>query len=193
MHSRQQFPGIEWLAQIVIGSDFQADNAIYIFAFGRQHDDGRLVIGRAQASANREPIFTRQHQVEHDQINRLPLQDAIECLAVLCNHHLKAFLAQVTAQQVTNAGIIINNDNFIRTYRIGLVHHTISNLICNMGNIRRHFPSMLLFYGPPFIMLHLLRPSFVRAQDGSCILATICKTGNTDRRVDDGRAFLWRC
>ena len=69
MDAGQQFSRIERLAQIVIGADLQANDAVHVLAFGSQHDDGSAVVGRAQAPADRQAILAGQHQVQYDQVH----------------------------------------------------------------------------------------------------------------------------
>ena len=75
------------------------------------------VTGRAQTPANGQPIFTRHHQVQHDQVDRLAQQDAGERLAVFGQQDVKTFLAEVAAQQVPNAGIVVYHKNFVGSGR----------------------------------------------------------------------------
>jgi hypothetical protein len=89
---RKQFTRVERLAKVVIGADFQPDDAVHVLAFGGQHDDGRAVVGGAQAAADRQAVLARHHEVEHDQVHRLPQQDAAQRLAILGHHHFEPFL-----------------------------------------------------------------------------------------------------
>ena len=133
MHARQQLTRVERLAQIIVSANFKAHNAIHIFTFCGQHDDGCFVIGGTQTPTDRQTVFSRQHQVQHDQVDRFPLQDAIEVFTVFSHHHFKAFLTQIAAQQITDASIIIHHHDLVGTYRIGLVHLRVSfsTEICN--------------------------------------------------------------
>ncbi len=97
MDACQQLPGVEGFGQIVVRTDFQADDAIHVFAFGREHDDGRLVVGCAKPAANGQAVFARHHQVQHDQVDRIAQHDPVECFAVFGKDHLEPFLGEVAA------------------------------------------------------------------------------------------------
>ena len=78
---------------------------------------GVTVVGGAQAAADRQAVFAGQHQVEHDQVDGLARQQAVQRLGVFGEQDLEAFLGQVAAQQVANAGIIVDDDDPIRVGR----------------------------------------------------------------------------
>jgi hypothetical protein len=68
---------------------------------------------RAQAPADRQTVFAREHQIEDDQVHGLACQHAIERLRVLGQEHLESLLRQVAAQQVPDAGIIVDDGDAI--------------------------------------------------------------------------------
>src|SRR5882724_5216125 len=92
MDAGQQFARIERLGQVVVGTDFQADDAVHVFDLGGQHDDGRGVAGGAQAAADRQAVFAGQHQVQHDQVDRFTGQDTVQRLGVFRQQDFKTFL-----------------------------------------------------------------------------------------------------
>jgi hypothetical protein len=82
------------------------------------HDDRRGVVGGAQPAADRQAVFAGQHQVEHDQVDRLAGLDTVQRLGVFGQQHLESFLRQIAAQQVANTGVVIDDDNAIGS-RVG--------------------------------------------------------------------------
>jgi hypothetical protein len=70
---------------------------------------------RAQAAADGQAVLAGHHQVQHDQVDGLAQQDAVERLAVFGNHDLEAFLRQVAAQQVADACIVIHHQDLVGT------------------------------------------------------------------------------
>ena len=132
--ARQQFARVEGLGEIVVGADFQADDAVNVLALGGQHDDGRTVIGGPQTAANRQTVFARHHQIEHDQVNRVAQHDSVQRLAVFGQYDLEAFLGQVTTQQVTNAGVVIKDENLVGAGGLSLGHGDL--VICNRVILR---------------------------------------------------------
>ena len=73
-------PGDKWAA-------FETDDAVHVLHFGGQHDDGREVIGGAQAAADGQPVFAGQHQVEHDEIDVLAAHQPSQGFAVFDQQH----------------------------------------------------------------------------------------------------------
>ena len=76
---------------------------------------------RTQAAADGQAVFARHHQVQHDQVHGVAQQDAVQRLAVFRHHDLEAFLGQVTAQQVADAGVVVNDQNLVSALG-GLCH-----------------------------------------------------------------------
>jgi hypothetical protein len=122
MHPGQQFTRVEGLAQVVVGADFEADDAVHVLALGGQHDDRRAVVGRAQAAADREPIFAGHHEVEHDQVDRVAQQDAVQRLAILGHDDFESFLGEVAAQQVADARVVVDDGDLVGAGEEGLIH-----------------------------------------------------------------------
>jgi hypothetical protein len=110
MDAREQLARIEGLGEVVVGTDLEPDDAIDVVALGSEHDDGCQVTASAKAAADRKTILAGQHQVEDDQIEQFALQKAVHRAAVLCHEHLESLLTQVAAQQVTDAGVVIDDE-----------------------------------------------------------------------------------
>jgi hypothetical protein len=119
---REQLARVERLGQIVVGADLEADDAVDILDLRSQHDDRRRIVGGAQAPADRQPVLAGQHQVEHDEVDRLASQHPVQRLRVLGEEHLEALLRQVAPQQVADAGVVVDDDNAVRARRGRGVH-----------------------------------------------------------------------
>ena len=74
---------------------------------------GRAVVGGAQAPADRQAVLAGHHQVEHDQVGRFAQHQAVERLAVLGQDDLEALLGQIAAQQVADAGVVVNDQDLV--------------------------------------------------------------------------------
>jgi len=122
MDAGEQFARVEGLGQVVVGTDLEADDAVHILDLGREHDDRRQVVGGTQAAADRQAVLARQHQVEHDQVHGFAGQQAVQRLGVLGQQHLEAFLRQVAAQQVADAGVVVDDDHAVGA-RVGSSVH----------------------------------------------------------------------
>ena len=65
--ARQQFARVERLGHVVVGAEFQADDAVGLLAHRGQHDDRHVGLG-AQPAGEVQPALAGQHQVEHHQV-----------------------------------------------------------------------------------------------------------------------------
>ena len=67
---RQQFARAEGLRQIVVGAQFEPQDAVRFLARGAGHDHGRAV-RVAQTPADRKPVLARQHEIQNDEVGLL--------------------------------------------------------------------------------------------------------------------------
>ena len=68
LHTRREFEHAERFGQVVVGAEFQAEHAIEFRRLGGEHQDRRVALRGAQPPANLQPVQTRQHQVEDDEV-----------------------------------------------------------------------------------------------------------------------------
>ena len=106
--ARQQLPGIEWLGEIIIGPDLQSDNAVNLIPACRQHED-RDVARAAQALGNAQAVFSRQHQVEDDQVSSMCFQVQVHGRAVVYAGHRVALFTEVALQQFPQRRVVIHD------------------------------------------------------------------------------------
>ena len=145
MNAGQQFARIEGFGQVVVGADFEADDAVNVFALGGQHDDGCTVIGSAQSPADGQAVFARHHQIQHDQVHGVAQHDAVQRLAVFGKDDVKALLGQIAAQQVADTGIVVKNQDLVGTgIGLSLGHDVL--VICNKAILRAGNRKCLFFY-----------------------------------------------
>src|SRR5205823_3283610 len=62
-----KFAGIEWLGQIIVGTQFEAHDAVFVLAARRKHQDGQPRL-TAHTLQNFETIEAGQHDVKHHQV-----------------------------------------------------------------------------------------------------------------------------
>src|SRR5262249_23379961 len=122
---------IERLGQVVVGADLEADDAVDVLNLGGQHDDRRHVVGGAQTTADRQAVFARQHEVEHDQVDRLAGEDAVQRLGVFGQQGLEPFLGEVAAQEIPDARVVVDHDDAVGSSVGGRIHLQLH--ICNSG------------------------------------------------------------
>jgi hypothetical protein len=100
MDAGQQLTRIEGFGQVIVGTHFQSDNAVYFIALGSQHDDRRQVTLTTQPSADRQAVFTGHHQVKHDQVVVFPAAYLVHLLGVTHSLDGKALFAKVAGKKV---------------------------------------------------------------------------------------------
>ena len=69
-HPGTELADRERLRDVVVGAELEADHLVELVVAGGQHDD-RDGARRPQALADLEPVEPRQHDVEHDEVDRL--------------------------------------------------------------------------------------------------------------------------
>ena len=74
LHARQQLAHRERLAEVVVGADLQAENAVELFVARGEKDDGHGLGHAADAPAELEAVHLRHHDVEDDQAGKLVLK-----------------------------------------------------------------------------------------------------------------------
>ena len=151
MNARQQLARVEGLGQVVVGADFEADDAVNVFAFGRQHDDGRAVVRCAQAPADGQAVFAGHHQVQHDQVYGVAQHDAVQRLAVFGQDDFKTLLSEIAAQQVADTGVVVKNQDLVGTgIGLSLGHDVL--VICNRAILRAGNRECLFFYSKALLI-----------------------------------------
>ena len=80
-----QFARVERLRQVIVGAEFQADDAVDIFAARGQHDDRDFAL-LAQAAQDFEAVDARQHDVEHDEVDARVRRRASRPRLPSCSH-----------------------------------------------------------------------------------------------------------
>ena len=114
-----QFLGVERLGQVVIGAGIQAFNALGIIALCGEHDDRHDVLGLTQATADRQAIFPRQHQVQHHQGIQLAGQGTVHLLRIAHRLYRIASFFQKPLQQATQSRIVIHDQNLVLLFAHG--------------------------------------------------------------------------
>ncbi len=112
-HARDQLAHAEWLRQVVVGAALEAEHFVGLFAAGRQHQDRDVAVGRLSPDrpAHRDAVESRQHQVEHDDVERLRPRVAQPFVAVADRHDGQAFQPQVQRDQVADVRLVLDDED----------------------------------------------------------------------------------
>jgi hypothetical protein len=107
----EQFARVERFREIVVGPHLEADDAVDVLALGRQHHDRGVVVGAAQPAHDREPILPRHHQVEDQQVEPLAHPQPVHRRPAVGGDDREAVVAQVAAQQVPQARVVVDDED----------------------------------------------------------------------------------
>ena len=72
---------------------------------------------RTQLPAERQAVLARQHQIEHDQVHRRPVEDAPHLAAVGDGRGAKLVLLEILTQQRADLAVVIDDEE------VGTVGH----------------------------------------------------------------------
>ena len=111
VNARQQLARIEGLGQIVVGPHLQPHDAVHVLALGGEQDDRGLVLLAPQAAQDGQAILARHHKVEDQEVVALAHPQTVQGGAAIGHEHRKAVLAEVAAQQVAQAGVVVDNQD----------------------------------------------------------------------------------
>ena len=112
--ARQQLARGEGFGQVVVRTQLQAQDAVGLVAARGEHDDGqRRRAGTAQLTAQGDAVSTRQHQVQHQQIDALRGQHLAHLPPVGGHAHLQALALQVFGSQFADAGVVIDDQDVV--------------------------------------------------------------------------------
>ena len=111
--ARHELARVEGLRQVIVGAHLESDDAVDVFAFRRQHDDRNALARGAQATADRQAVLARQHEIEHDQMRRVALELPVDVARVGKRGHLEPLLGQVPRKQVPQPHVVVD-DEYLR-------------------------------------------------------------------------------
>jgi hypothetical protein len=100
------------LDHVVVGSHFEADDAIDLFALRRAHHDWNVAraIALAQLAADLGARQVGQHEIEHDHVRQRIRGRAREALAAAVSEpHGEAFRAQVVLERGGEVDLVLDD------------------------------------------------------------------------------------
>ena len=112
MDAGKQFARIKRFAEIIVSAELETENTVDVFSSGRQHDDRRHILFSAQTLEDGQTVFTRHHQVQNQHVEVFAHPKALHSFAVFADEDVEAIFAEIAAQQVSQTGVVIDNENF---------------------------------------------------------------------------------
>ncbi|CAM2169518.1 hypothetical protein BLAT2472_11146 [Burkholderia latens] len=126
VNARDQFARVERLRQVIVGAHLETDDSIDILALRGEHDDRCAVVAAAQAAADRQAVLAGQHQVEHQQVEALAHPELVHRGRVLRDVYVETLLAEISAQQIAQARVVVDDENLGGVFRFH-ERHLIAN------------------------------------------------------------------
>src|SRR5215207_5075372 len=111
--ARHELAQLGRLCQIVVGAEFEADDAVDRARGRGQHDDRH--VGRfLEVADDRQPVLLRHVEVEHDEV-RLVLGEALaQARAAVAQGDLEAVQLEVVADHVPGGGLVVDDEDVRR-------------------------------------------------------------------------------
>ena len=103
----------ERLGDIVVAADREAGDLVFGVVLGREEEDRRGVAGRAEALGDAEAVHVGQHHVEDDQVGFLFEHRRDGLGAVADRTDREAGEAQARGEEVSDVGLVIDDENLV--------------------------------------------------------------------------------
>src|SRR6267154_1460649 len=109
---RHQFAQFAGLCDVIVGAEFQPDDAVDRAGGGRQHDD-RDIDAALQIADDGKPVFLRHIEIEHHQIGHARFDRAAQALAAVAQRHGEAVHLQIIADHLAGRRLVIDDDDVL--------------------------------------------------------------------------------
>ena len=113
-HPGDQLARIERLAEIVVGADLKADDAVDVLFQRGQENDGHVRALGAQIPAHIEPRAVGQHDVEHDEIDLVRRQPLVQLVAACRKQHAETLALDIAGEKLADLRIVVGDENALR-------------------------------------------------------------------------------
>ncbi len=139
LNPRREFPWIERFGQVVIGADFQTEDAVYLIAARREHDDRHARFG-ADFLQDFEAACTGQHHVQDQK--RVIFREGLFKAQGPTVHgvHPEAFRLEKFRDEFAEFDVVINDEDARRGTIVGrgrLLLHEFSRAVLARGILHR--------------------------------------------------------
>jgi len=109
-HARHQFTWVEGLAEVIVGAELQADDAVHVVAAGGEHQDRSLVRG-AEFAQDVEAADVRQHDVQDQDFEIADLERGQSVGAVMHARHLEMLGFQIFREHLAQLAIVVDEQH----------------------------------------------------------------------------------
>jgi hypothetical protein len=110
---RQKLARAERFRQVVVGAEFEADDAVGLLALGGEHQHRHVAEG-ADAPARLEAVYVGQHHVEDDRVGRAAADLFKPCQRRRRPAHGKAVAGKIVRQHGGKPRVVVDDQDFFR-------------------------------------------------------------------------------
>jgi len=121
-----QLPWAKRLGDVIVRAQLQANDPVGFLSLGGEHDDGKVLRLRIcpKLSAYFQSVHLRQHEIQDDQIRRLPASPFQRLFAILGHAHLVSLPLQVVRDHPDDVLLILHHQDLGRDQCAHLVGTT---------------------------------------------------------------------
>jgi len=105
----EEFAGRKGLRQVVVGTEFEADDAVHLLATAGEHHDGHFGL-RADAAEDLKAIAARHHDIEDDRRPRLRSGTLSSMLAIVLHFDPEAHGLEVIGHELAELGVVVDDE-----------------------------------------------------------------------------------
>jgi Ca2+-binding EF-hand superfamily protein len=116
--ARHELSRIERLREVVVGANLEAHDAVDVIALRGEHDDRDVVGALAQAPADGEAVFARQHEVEHHQVVAYAREASVHGLRIGHRLDRETLLGQITLEKIAQAQVVVDDEDLLAGVRL---------------------------------------------------------------------------
>src|SRR5882672_10400941 len=108
--ARHQFAQLTGLCDVVVGAEFEADDAVDRARGRRQHDDGN-VDAALQVADDRKPVFLGHVEVEHDEVGHVGLDLLAQAFSAVAQRDAKTVHFEVIADHLAGRRLVVDDED----------------------------------------------------------------------------------
>jgi hypothetical protein len=112
----------EGFGDVVVAPDRQTLHFIGHVVAGRQEEDGGGDVALPQPPGHGEAVHIREHDVEHDEVGVGRIDPVERAVPVRRRRHLEAGEPQRRGEQVTDIGLVVDDEQVSLVRRVGVLH-----------------------------------------------------------------------
>src|SRR5882757_10028788 len=109
---RHQFAQLAGFRDIIVGAEFEADDAVDRARSRREHDHGN-VAAALEVADDRQPVFLGHVEVQHHEIGHAGLDGAAQAFAAVAQGHGEAVHFEIVADHLARRRLVIDDDDVL--------------------------------------------------------------------------------